>query len=347
MGYVIDQMLQKIEGAGLRAVVIKLNAGEILVSEKAARILACEIDGLEGNLFYSGGEVEAGFYAGGDRLWVAPEAGYYWPSLEKAREDAVKWAKTPAAVDPGQYKIVGEGSMHVMLRNDDVMLMDGRNGRSIKFDVERFVCECPLPSELVGGLKCSSFSITNEMHLKLGDHQAAAGLWDILQVPPRGTLVCPLVKPIESPTSYYEDFGKKHVQWDDQCVRFLIDTARRTKMGLPPEATTGRMGYYREIDGQGVLIVRIFASLVGLPYVDQPIWQDKDCIDGGDVLQAYNDDGSYVPFGEMEYHDPGIVVNCTPGKRSGTSVTHVIAGEPAKVKQAGEALLGCTIEPID
>ena len=104
MGQAIEDMVRRIEGAGLKAVVLKLHGGEILVSEKAGRILACEVDGVQGNVFYSGGEVEAGFYAGGDRLWIAPEVGYYWPSLDKAREDAVKWAKTPAAVDPGNYK---------------------------------------------------------------------------------------------------------------------------------------------------------------------------------------------------------------------------------------------------
>ena len=234
-----------------------------------------------------------------------------------------------------------------MLRNNDISLTDGRNGRTVSFDIERYVGECSTLSDLPTGVSCASFSITNEFSLKEGDSQATAGCWDILQVPPKGTLFCPLIKSIDRPTSYYEDFGQKHVQWNEKCVRFLIDVTRRTKMGLPPEVTNGRMGYYREIEKGAVLIVRIFTSLVGLPYVDQPIWREKDCISGGDVLQAYNDDGSYGPFGEMEYHDPGVVVDCTPTKRSGMSVTHVISGEPDKVKRAGEKILGCPIEPIE
>ncbi|QQE12142.1 hypothetical protein JD969_01305 [Planctomycetota bacterium] len=343
-----DEIVSKISHAGLKGCEIRLNGGRLLVAEKAGRILACEIDGVDENIFYLGGEVSAGYFNGGDRLWVAPEIGYYWPSIEKAREDAVKWAKTPEQVDPGHYKVVAEGDVHCCLRNEGIELVDGRNDRKVGFDLTRIVCQCDEPEGLPEGVSCASFSVTNEIEVKHGDEGATVGAWDILQVPPRGTLICPLVKPIDSPTSYYDDFGDVHVQWDEHSVRYLIDAGRRTKMGLPPEVTNGRMGFYREVsDDKAVMIVRIFAPLAGLPYVDQPIWQDKEQVAGGDVLQAYNDDGSYGPFGEMEYHDPGVVIGSSPMRRNGTSVTHVLSGEPLHVKKAGKMLLGCEVKPIE
>ncbi|QDU34084.1 hypothetical protein KS4_21460 [Poriferisphaera corsica] len=341
-----NQMVGNINNAGLDKFEIQLEGGKLLVTQKAARIIACQIDGIDENLFYSGGEIEPGYYGGGDRVWVAPEIAYYWPSLEKAREDAIKWAAVPQNVDPGNYQTADAGSQHVCLQNRDIKLTDGRTNKKIQFDIERFIGRCPRPEGLPDNVTCTSFSITNEIQVSQGDPQAVVGAWDILQVPPRGTLICPLAQPIETPTSYYEDFGDLHVQWDDTAVRYLIDANRRTKMGIPPEATTGRMGYYREIGSTATLIIRIFPSFPGLPYVDQPISNDKDCITGGDVLQAYNDDGNYGPFGEMEYHDPGVVVQGTPNKRSGTSVTHILTGSPDAVKTAGKQILNCEIIPI-
>ena len=344
----LEEIVGKIEGAGLKAVRVKLEGGEILVSEKAGRILACSVESVDENLFYAGGESEPGAFNGGDRIWTAPEIAYYWPSIEKAREDAVKYQKTPDCVDPGNYKVVDEGESHVVIENNGVELNDGRVGRKVSLNYSRHIRKVDAAEGLPANVKCMSFSITNEMEVTGGDEGATVGLWDILQMPPRGTLICPLVKPLEDgPTSYYEDFGDKHVQWDDTCVRYLIDADHRTKMGLKPEETTGRMGYYREVGDVATLIVRVFPVLPGLPYVDQPIWNDPNCVAGGDVLQAYNDDGSYGPFGEMEYHDAGVVYGQSDNKRSGTSVTHVLTGSVSDVKAAGKKLLGVEIVPID
>ena len=40
-----------------------------------------------------------------------------------------------------------------------------------------------------------------------------------LQIPPKGTLVCPTVTPIESPRCYFEPFDAEHVKVDKQAVR--------------------------------------------------------------------------------------------------------------------------------
>ncbi|WP_432797051.1 DUF6786 family protein [Poriferisphaera sp. WC338] len=345
----LNEMVGKITDAGLKSATLEFNGGSLLVTEKAGRVIGCAVDGVDENLFYSGGEIEPGYYGGGDRVWTAPEVAFYWPSLEKAREDAIKWAKTPADVDPGDYRIVEAGAGHVVIRNAGMNLVDGRNSKKISLDVTRKICHAENPDGLPAGVKCMSYSITNELQVTGGDEGAVVGVWDILQVPPRGTLICPLVKPLsaEGPTSYYDPFGDVHVQWDDDCVRYLIDANRRTKMGIKPEDTTGRMGYYRELEGEiATMIVRVFPVLPGLPYVDQPITNDADCVAGGDVLQAYNDDGSYGAFGEMEYHDAGVVVGQTDHHRSGTCVTHVLSGSIDDVKVAGQTLLGVDIRPI-
>ncbi|MEO0586619.1 MAG: hypothetical protein AAF078_03175, partial [Planctomycetota bacterium] len=155
------------------------------------------------------------------------------------------------------------------------------------------------------------------------------------------------------PRSYYEPFGDRHVAVEGDCVRFLIDGKRRTKMGLLPEHTTGRMGYYRPLgDGRSSLIFRAFAALPGEPYCDLPVdhpahdaaaaGEDHPEMFRGDGLQAYNDDGDAFPgtsFGEMEYHDPCVIAGRGPTSRTGSCVTHVMAGPDEAVRAVGRELL--------
>jgi hypothetical protein len=148
-------------------------------------------------------------------------------------------------------------------------------------------------------------------------------------------------------TSYYDPFGPRHVLADGRRLRFLIDGRRRIKMGLRAQWTTGRMACYRSItDGRAILIVRIFNPQPGEPYADVPRSADITTRTGGDCLQAYNDDGTFGGFGEMEHHDPAVIVGSGPTQRGGGFVTHVFTGPDRAVRAAGEALLGVEVSPI-
>lgn len=328
--------------------------GALLVTERGARIMACMLPGVEGNLFFHHESMldpkRAANPFGGDRLWIAPEVGWYWPSLALAREDAGKHAATPPQIDPGEYTTDSASPVHAQLSNR-LKLTDVRDGKSIELAVSRQVRAVGAPAGLPESLKCASFAITNVLLVRGGDDGAVACAWDILQVPPVGTLICPTVtdpKSVNEPTSYYEPFGERHVDRDDRAVRFLVDSERKIKMGLRAEHTTGRMAYYRPLgDGTSALILRIFAPLPGEPYPDIPISADENQRLGGDTLQAYNhSDGGASGFGEMEYHDPAVIVGQGPASRHGTSVTHVFAGPDADIRAYGEKLLGTPIQAI-
>lgn len=320
--------------------------GELLVTVRGARILACRMPGVGENLFWHAPEIERdnSSIVGGDRLWIAPEVAYYWPSLEQAREDPVKWAATPGQMDPGRYADAGRWPGGIHLENA-CELTDVRDGKKIALKVRRTVAAIAPPEGLPRGLKTLSFGVTNTLAVTGGDEGAVAGVWDILQVPPTGTLICPTTTRVE-PRSYYDPFGDRHVANEANRTRFLIDGKRRIKMGIRPEHNTGRMGYYRPLaDGRSSLILRVFPTLPGERYIDVPRDYDADVRSGGDCLQAYNDDGTYGGFGEMEYHDAAVRVGgCT--ERTGTCVTHVIVGDDAKVREAGATLLGVAVEGI-
>ena len=63
--------------------------------------------------------------------------------------------------------------------------------------------------------------------------------------------------------------------------------------------------------------------------------------------QAYNDDGNAGGFGEMEYHDPGVIVANGPASRHVTCVTHALVGPDTDIQTFGRQLLGATIQAIE
>jgi len=366
-----DELHQQLIDQGQVPHVIPAGAGRLLIAEHAARLLAVEVPGIDENLIFHTDATGDGQITGGDRLWLAPEVAWFWPSLKEAREDPKGTASCPSDIDPGRYVLVANETPHTLWST--AALQDMRNGNHIALNVQRHFSACA-PIVDHPGLQCVSFLIRNGVSIAYTDDAderinaepgAVAGCWDILQVPPTGTLICPTTAAVD-PRSYYDPFGKYHVDVSDESVRFLIDGQHRIKMGIKPHHSTGRMGYYRELgNGYGSLILRVFAPLPGEPYCDLP--RDSQAHDAiaqhadhpeqfdGDALQAYNDDGDSFPgtsFGEMEYHDPCVVAPeadqaaSVPLSRTGQCVTHVLVGPPNSVKKLGAELLGVAIDPI-
>lgn len=351
----LGQLRESVDAHDARSRQWQAGDGTLLLTDYGARILACDIDGAGGNLFWhnpalnspttaSDALASAGGDIGGDRLWLAPEIGFMWPDQAEARIDPVTSYALPTSMDPAPWTVREAGSAHVLFASR-ITLTDHRLSKPIAADAQREIETISPPANLPSQLRCVSFGIRNSIALVAGDQGAVVGTWDLLQLPVTGTLICPVASIQGQPRSYYDPFGDRHVQSDGKCVRFLIDAKRRVKMGLLPEQTLGRMGYYRQLaDGQASLIVRYFASLPGEPYVDLPL--DSDQLTGGDALQAYNDDRGSAYFGEMEYHDPGLVAGCGPTTRTGYCTTHVLVGPDAEIRAFGEALLGVPIQPI-
>ena len=171
---------------------------------------------------------------------------------------------------------------------------------------------------------------------------AVAGAWDLLQLPTEGHLICPTLTPVQAwpPSSYYAPFAK-HVK-SDQAVRQLSHRRGELcgiKMGLSATQTTGRMGYLRRVGRVTTLIVRLFQSLPGEPYVDLPRASDALFRRGRFAgLQRRERAGELWRDGVPR---PGCaVVGREPHTRGGDVATHVLAGPDAAVRKAGGLLLG-------
>ncbi len=361
-----DELRKRLEAEGQRPHVLEAGDGRLLVAEHGARVLGVELPGVDHNLIFHTDATPDGKVTGGDRLWIAPEVAYFWPNLDEALRDPKGTAATPAAIDPGAYQTVHSSpGVGIHLACHDIRLasqIDQSSG-TVQVDRSWSPCEAPESANRASDLSCLSFSTQHLFNYRGASEQFVGGAWSILQVPPTGTLICPVTKHLESDEvrSYYDPFGDKHVVVEDRCVKFFIDGQRRIKMGIKPEHTLGRMGYYRRLNGDhSSLIVRIFAPQPGEPYCDLPRDDprhrqlEKGEIEGpvlgGDCLQAYNDDGDAFPgtsFGEMEYHDPCIVVGRGPQSRAGACVTHVVAGPDDAVKAWGAEILGVEVVGIE
>ena len=331
--------------------------GRLLVVPQGARLLACDLpsaDGDAGNLFWHSRVLHdpamtrkcldaAGGGLGGDRLWIAPEVAHMWTDLQRARRDPFGTYIVPSAMDPADYRVVDQSDTHVALATQ-IKLIDHRVDKPITLAVDRRFDVIDAPTGLPAGLKVASFAIRNDLNVVDGNEGAVAGSWDLLQVPPGGTMIYPTTSLVENPRCYFDPFDDQHVCSTERCVRINIDGKKQFKLGLPPAKVTGRAGYYRRRGRDTALIVRILTVLPGEPYVDLP--RDTDERFGGDAIQVYNDD-SGDSFGELEYHDAAIVVGRTSPRRISTSVTHVLAGPDDAVKLAGQMLLGVAIEPFE
>ena len=348
-----DQLAASLTEAGCETHQFATGDGRLMVTTQGARVLACEMPGIMGNAFWHNpaladpdrarGAVDGGGGGfGGDRLWIAPEVGFVFTDLAKARVDPLGNQKLPPEMDPAKWEALDRGPESVRMATA-MSLSDHRTGRRVELEAERIVEPISPPGSLTPGVAHVGFALSNELRLIDADHGAVAGAWDLLQVAPTGTLHCPTTLAGASPRSYYDPFGERHVEADADGVRFLIDGKRRVKMGLPAEHVVGRMAFYRpQSDGERALaVLRLFAPHPGEPYVDVP--RDSDETFGGDCFQAYNHRegiGHVPPFGEMEYHDPALIGGSGPRQRIGRCTTHVFTGEDEAIKRAVEPMLG-------
>lgn len=346
---------QRIETAlgkhGRQWIPLKAGDGELFFLPHAARLLACRMPEVDGNVFWHHPDLEdpekaganltsAGGGLGGDRLWIAPEVAYMWPDLDKARVDPHGSYDLPAYMDPGHWRMIDRQPDRLTMQTE-MTLVDHRSEARVHLDVQRQIRIIMRPTGLPRGVNCASVVIRNGLRILDGDEGAIAGLWDLLQAPVGGRIVCPTAQPLnEAPRSYYEPYREGDVVTDaaSGVVTFHAKGDYMIKMGLAPEQTTGRMANIRTVGDQMVAIVRVFSPAPGMPYVDVP--RDSNERFGGDALQCFCDDGRFGGFCELEHHEPALVLGCTPMEHEGMVLTYVLSGASEPVLEAASGLLG-------
>lgn len=353
----MKQVADNLEAAGVETRIWEAGKGRLLISAHGGRVLRCEINGVEGNLFFHPNALldrdkAAEFVSkrkamiGGDRLWIAPENGYHFTDLEKARVAPFENYKVPADVDPGDWTITFEAAdIAAASMWAKAKLTDYRNDKTIELTITREfnAVEDYAPSDIPDDAPDFDlhFRTTNGLRITGGDDGAVAGAWGILQVPAGGVLICPTNKKVDGPRSYYDDYDAHHVIEKNGAVRIKLDGKKRIKIGLSPAQTNGRMGYYRKVGDVHTMVVRLFEVRAEDKYIDLP--RSTDDIFGGDALQSYNDNAGPQSFGEMEYHDPAVVVGETDAQ-NGFVHTLVFAGSESHIAKVCDKWLGVPLK---
>ncbi len=341
----IQKLSASFQTAGQPAFALGSDTGRLLVAQSGARAIGCEFAHAPGNLFFHDPILEnpataakrlGASPAAGDRLWIAPEVNYIFKDVNKVFTHPEEVGATPSQMEPGDYRLASQSNRHLAFAAD-MRIEDRLNPRTfMSLSVARSFELIDAPVGLDKGLTHFGFALTNTLTLTGFDKPGGlVGVWDLLQIPPAGWLVCPTVGLATKPRSYYDKLGDDRVRQIGGAVHFKIDGQGRYKIGLSPTQTTGRMGYYRKLGRLSTLLVRVFSVQPGLIYCDQPVTELGKPI-AGDALQSFNGAG----FGEMEYHDPAIKAGEQPASRTSTSVTHALVGSDDLIHTAAEHLLG-------
>jgi hypothetical protein len=296
-------------GADFQPRILPGPAGALLVTVHGARVLGVFLDGSPDNLVWVNDPalrdaeharrfVGAGEWnLGGDRCWIAPELELFFRNPAKpSHED---WA-VPAAIDPGRYSVLHEAQTGVVLQMHGDMT-DPATRSPFRFQLTRAICLCPPPVE-TDGLGYIGYELSSELRVLTPDHPATCyGLWEIMQVPPGGTVFIPTRRPPEL-VDYFQTGVAAHCRVERAHVAFPVTGQAKHKLGLRAADCYGAMVYYRPGPQESAtLIVRQAGVFPGAVYADYPAHQPhrRDV-----ALQFYNDSGAFGGFGEMEYHAP-------------------------------------------
>ncbi len=244
---------------------------------------------------------------GGDRLWVSPEAAWFWKTLQRVDFEQYE---IPRFLDPGRWKLSRSTDSFCEMAQR-VVLRHQHNEQLYAFELARRFGRVALREPPFEG--CVAYHSENELRLEPGARQEqpaqSIGLWSLLQLPVGGVMSIGLratasraawrdyFTPIE-PAMWTQESGALHLQ---------ISGGDQYKIGVAPRSLTGRVAYARELGteaGDEVLFVlRQWEPQPWLDYCDAPLGQLHS---PGDALQVYSDNGGPSSFGEVELHAPAL-----------------------------------------
>jgi hypothetical protein len=362
------ELYRLVAAGGLEPKVLQADRGGLLVTVHGARVLGIFLGGSAENLlwvhpelgdaerarrFVAGGQ----WNLGGDRCWLSPELELHFRDPRRpSHEDYA----VPPAIDPGQYVVQRESQTGLVLESGG-QVGNLLTGRPFRFATTRAIHLCPPPLD-IGDLSYVGYSLSSELRVIEPDRpEACYGLWQLMQIPPGGTVYVP-VRGQPEIVDYFQTGVSSHCRVSPTQVVFPVTGNAKHKLGLRSADVTGMMGCYRPgPSGSATLIVRQAAVFAGATYADYPAHQPER----RDVaLQFYNDSGQIggcpIPyrrpqagnrgggltprnapsgFGEMEYHSVAACGDNSFQVRD-LSCTWCFAGPAAGVAEVGRQLLG-------
>lgn len=229
---------------------------------------------------------------GGLRLWFAPEYAYFWKGEPDARTLANY--NVQEECDPGSYAITHADAGSVRMEMT-ATLEDFRDGKKVKFSVERVISATPPPVDL-GSLGYMGVRLQHRLEILRAPSGKRVDLWHLLQMPAGSSLLVPTRGPAK-PLIYFNAFGHNDWQAEKDALRWNYRGTDIAKLGLDISQVTGRAGVLRPLpDGRFAAMIWQFPVSPGMAYVDG----SSEALARNQILQAWDGFG----FGELEYHSP-------------------------------------------
>jgi len=276
---------------------------------------------------------------GGDRIWVGPEVDTH---LGDVRDP---WGTylVPREVDPGAYTASQAGDTVRLSLAATVPLSRQQDTcqveilRSIRLVANPLRHE-PGVSAWLDDVHYAGYEQRTTLNLlHPTDGTAAIDLWSVLMLPASGWMIVPTLRPT-AVRDYMQPPVAQHIRCAPRVVLLRIDGEKRFKIGLRAVNLVGRAGYLRQLaDDRWTLVVRNFQVDPSGDYIDPP-WDNL--AEWGYAFQAYNDDGGYGRFGELEYHTPGIGGASGQASRYDVSQVWAFEGSQERIYALTDVLLG-------
>jgi hypothetical protein len=264
---------------------------------------------------------DEGGNAGGQRTWIAPEAGPY------GFFSSEQWS-VPVALDPGDFREQAATPGWLSFRS--AFAAHAADGREFPVAITRRMRLEP-PGDTARNLLRIRFQHELE-NTGASVIPNRVGLWSIIQLPcgEKGTIL--LRRTQDSgilPRPYFTGLPPGVLRNTGAVSLLAVAGGRKYKIGIPAAGSAGVVAFLRRTrvpdDGAGwILAAQRFAVDPSGTYLDKPVTAGIPAAGNGDAAQAYNDPGiGEMAFCEIEAHAPTATLS--PGGNQKVDIDIMVA----------------------
>jgi hypothetical protein len=305
-------------------------------------------------------------FGGEDRLWLGPEGGQFSVFFAKGAPFDLEHWYVPPALDTLPFKTTGQS--HTRATFQAHFTLTNYSGSTFDIEIKREIhlLNTTAAWKVLGQTPPSTVSLvayeSRNTLINAGREPwkrdtGLLSLWilGMFNASPAATIVVPIKPGPESElgvrvtSSYFGAIPKDRLEVTDSAVFLRADAQFRSKIGINPNRSLGRVGSY-DADHQVLTIVEFNQSADNTEYVNSQ-WKLQDNPYSGDVINSYND-GQPAPGGEqlgaffeMESSSPAAAL--APNARiEHTRRTFHLAGPKTALDRVARRVLGVSLAQI-
>lgn len=344
-----DTLVDALAGAGQEMHTSRLGDGsEVLLLPHGGRVLGLFAAGDSRNFLWTNPLLRSAETAkamlssqewhntGGDRTWLAPEIDFFLPHFP----DTSVYHQ-PRALDPGDFHFEIADGIPTFAMEFSITPLGQEEPLKLRLSKSVHTTRDPLRDmangDEIDGIQFAGYSLKTVLEfLDNSPTSRPVGLWSLLQMPHGGEIVLPTCGPAEV-CAWFGEVPPRDLRIEQSAVHYFTRANGAQKLGLRAAFSTGRGGYYYEVQGIGHLIVRNFSLDLSGDYIDAP-WTDPG--DTGYAVQVCNVNNELGQFSELEYHVPAIGGGTGKSRSEDCSQVWAYRGIPSQLAAVAERLLG-------